>query len=252
MIPISYVHRALDICDDEGAELFAERRGFRASTRFPILWKGTEYPSKAILREACTLYDKDHPGVREKRRLSGGYAARNGVSRVLAEIGIPVLDKFTGKLVNKGSGAPKAGGRESPAIDLSDERENPAELLEARGVTRGEEELRRELRDIESGPAEIVDREIQMRRRSVLVKAIVLARAEGICECCDEEAPFETPHGTPYLEVHHMRRLADDGADNPANAGAVCPTCHREIHFGIDGNEMNRRLALRVRHLEEN
>ena len=37
---------------------------------------------------------------------------------------------------------------------------------------------------------------------------------------------------TPYLEVHHIIRLADDGDDSVENAIALCPNCHREAHFG--------------------
>lgn len=38
----------------------------------------------------------------------------------------------------------------------------------------------------------------------------------------------------PTLEVHHLRRLADGGSDTVANAVALCPNCHREIHYGIN------------------
>jgi len=38
---------------------------------------------------------------------------------------------------------------------------------------------------------------------------------------------------TPYLEVHHKIQLAEGGEDSIENAIAVCPNCHRELHFGI-------------------
>lgn len=43
-------------------------------------------------------------------------------------------------------------------------------------------------------------------------------------------APFQRKDGTPYLEPHHIQRLADEGPDHPKWVGAVCPSCHREIH----------------------
>ena len=49
--------------------------------------------------------------------------------------------------------------------------------------------------------------------------------------------------GSPYLEPHHIRRLADDGPDHPRWVAAVCPTCHRHIHHGAGGPEMNASLA---------
>jgi hypothetical protein len=70
-------------------------------------------------------------------------------------------------------------------------------------------------------------------RRNPDVIAEVLIRANGICERCKKEAPFKrASDGTPYLEVHHKIRLADGGEDTVENAIAVCPNCHRELHFG--------------------
>lgn len=63
----------------------------------------------------------------------------------------------------------------------------------------------------------------------------VLERAEGVCEGCEQDAPFiGFAKQAPYLEVHHKKRLADDGDDTVDNAIALCPDCHRERHFGIN------------------
>jgi len=65
------------------------------------------------------------------------------------------------------------------------------------------------------------------------VVVAVLERANGICEHCNEKAPFlRAKDKSPYLEVHHKIRLADDGVDTIQNAIAVCPNCHRKLHFG--------------------
>jgi predicted HNH restriction endonuclease len=70
-------------------------------------------------------------------------------------------------------------------------------------------------------------------KRNADVIAEVLIRANGFCEKCGKEAPFKrATDGTPYLEVHHIKRLADNGEDTVENALAVCPNCHRELHFG--------------------
>ena len=69
--------------------------------------------------------------------------------------------------------------------------------------------------------------------RSPHVVAEVLERAAGRCERCAEAAPFlRARDGTPYLEVHHLIRLADGGLDTVDNAIALCPNCHRECHHG--------------------
>ena len=83
--------------------------------------------------------------------------------------------------------------------------------------------------------------------RSERVRDYVLARANGVCEACDEKAPFVKKDGSPYLEPHHTTRLADEGPDHPAWVGAICPTCHRRIHSGADGVTWNNSLQVRLK-----
>jgi 5-methylcytosine-specific restriction protein A len=73
----------------------------------------------------------------------------------------------------------------------------------------------------------------QAFRRNPDVIAEVLSRAEGVCEQCKERAPFiRASNNSPYLEVHHLKPLAQGGEDTVENAIALCPNCHRESHFG--------------------
>lgn len=70
------------------------------------------------------------------------------------------------------------------------------------------------------------------RNADVVVE--VLLRARGRCEGCRRKAPFlRQKDRKPYLEVHHVRLLADGGEDTVKNAVALCPNCHRERHFGV-------------------
>lgn len=78
--------------------------------------------------------------------------------------------------------------------------------------------------------------------RSQDVKVWVLRRAAGRCECCAEPAPFHTMQGQPFLEVHHLRTLADGGSDRVSNAVALCPNCHRRLHFGQDAEACKARM----------
>lgn len=65
------------------------------------------------------------------------------------------------------------------------------------------------------------------------VVAEVLVRANGYCEQCKSAAPFlRAKDGTPYLEVHHIVQLSQGGEDSVRNAIALCPNCHRKVHFG--------------------
>jgi predicted HNH restriction endonuclease len=54
---------------------------------------------------------------------------------------------------------------------------------------------------------------------------LVLATANGFCEACANQASFYSEDGSPFLEVHHVKMLADGGSDQIANAVALCPNC---------------------------
>jgi 5-methylcytosine-specific restriction endonuclease McrA len=70
--------------------------------------------------------------------------------------------------------------------------------------------------------------------RDPLVKAWVLNAASGCCEACKAPAPFCQEDGSPFLEVHHVLPLGEDGSDRITNAVALCPNCHRRCHFAGD------------------
>ncbi|UKJ74569.1 HNH endonuclease [Azospirillum brasilense] len=93
----------------------------------------------------------------------------------------------------------------------------------------------------EEEPAEGARRRVY--QRSEVVRRYVLARAAGICECCKSPAPFLRTNGEPYLEPHHIRRVSDGGPDDPRYVAGVCPTCHRRIHHGADGKDINEALG---------
>lgn len=70
-------------------------------------------------------------------------------------------------------------------------------------------------------------------KRDPWVVAKVLERAQGLCENCLQPAPFNrASNGEPFLEVHHKIMLSQGGEDTVDNAIAVCPNCHRKLHFG--------------------
>lgn len=88
------------------------------------------------------------------------------------------------------------------------------------------------------------ERSISDFQRSSAVVAGAIARAGGRCEMpnCNRDT-FNRPDGTTYLEVHHVTPLAEGGEDTMLNAAALCPTCHRELHYG--NLRLNRREILR-------
>lgn len=82
--------------------------------------------------------------------------------------------------------------------------------------------------------------------RDTRVVAWVLQEAHGRCEACEKEAPFRLQSGQPYLEVHHVKHLADGGPDVIQNTVALCPNCHRRLHYGDDARKQRNRLLKKV------
>lgn len=81
------------------------------------------------------------------------------------------------------------------------------------------------------------------------VHAWILNNSKWVCECCNKAAPFSKTNGYKYLEVHHVKRLADDGSDRITNAIAVCPNCHRELHYGKNRDNLVDSLYKRIKRL---
>lgn len=79
--------------------------------------------------------------------------------------------------------------------------------------------------------------------RDPRVVAYVLNRAQGVCEACDSPAPFNRADGTPYLEAHHILPLAEGGPDTVENCAALCPNCHRAMHFAENKTEWLSKLS---------
>lgn len=74
------------------------------------------------------------------------------------------------------------------------------------------------------------------------VAAWVLKHAKGVCDLCKMPAPFLDKDGDPYLEVHHVQSLSENGGDIPENCAALCPNCHRKCHFGLDAMRLRGEL----------
>lgn len=85
--------------------------------------------------------------------------------------------------------------------------------------------------------------------RDLQVSIYVKAIAAGKCELCEQDAPFHGRDGTPYLEAHHVKTLADDGPDIPSNTVALCPNCHRAVHLSSNTEKLRETLYSKLRRL---
>ncbi|TKI09294.1 HNH endonuclease, partial [Bacillus cereus] len=75
-------------------------------------------------------------------------------------------------------------------------------------------------------------------QRNEFVAEFSKKRANGVCELCEQKAPFEDKNGNPYLESHHVEWLSEGGEDTIYNTVGVCPNCHSCLHILNDKNDV--------------
>ncbi len=69
-----------------------------------------------------------------------------------------------------------------------------------------------------------------MTERNAYVTEYAKRRANGICQLCEQPAPFRDRKGNPYLETRHIVWLSKGVDDTIENTVALCPNCHRKMH----------------------
>lgn len=67
--------------------------------------------------------------------------------------------------------------------------------------------------------------------RNAYVAEYAKYRAKGVCQLCEQNAPFLDKLNNPYLESHHIIWLSVGGEDTISNTVALCPNCHRKMHI---------------------
>ena len=100
-----------------------------------------------------------------------------------------------------------------------------------------------------SGPPKLEYVTTTRYARRAEVIAWVLVEAGDICEVCYLPAPFKDKYGDPFLEVHHVRPLAEGGPDECDNAVAACPNCHRRMHLSADREAVRTTTIAKVERL---
>jgi 5-methylcytosine-specific restriction protein A len=80
-------------------------------------------------------------------------------------------------------------------------------------------------------------------KRDNKVRKAVINRAKGKCEYCGSTS-FKTSNGENYLESHHIISLAQKGKDRMTNVIALCPSHHREAHFGENAEDLEMKFLM--------
>ncbi len=127
---------------------------------------------------------------------------------------------------------------------IKDQLSEEFEKSVSQSLTDDDESIKRRLVNAPKVPEKVQTISYDYRRNPDVV-ATVLKRAKGKCELCQLEAPFlKASDSSPYLEVHHWILLAEGGEDTVDNAGALCPNCHKQAHFGQNREYIKSNKAL--------
>ncbi|MGG0577518.1 HNH endonuclease signature motif containing protein [Priestia aryabhattai] len=103
-----------------------------------------------------------------------------------------------------------------------------------------DEHLKNIIVEQQSDERNVITRQINAFTRKIYIKEYAKKMAKGICQLCEEEAPFSDKQGNPFLEVHHIKYLSKGGKDEIGNVVALCPNCHRRIHILEDTEDFKK------------
>ena len=191
------------------------------------------------------------PAIRHREWLQVlGYVERSDGMNHLTDAGRELLDRLDAPApeAEADSHQEATAGPDDPGRDP--EASRTLEDLRRRAIEASQTSQADETDQPDDRPVETTTREVISYHRSTAVREYVLARADGHCEACDEEAPFVSSTGEPYLHAHHVDELSGGGDDAPENVIALCPNCHYRVHHGRDGEQFNRRLAEQLAEIE--
>ena len=93
-----------------------------------------------------------------------------------------------------------------------------------------------------------VEQTVRVYPRNSTLKTYIKRRANYSCEMpnCQYQA-FSKNNNEPYLEVHHIIPLSENGEDSKYNTVSLCPNCHRMMHYAINRYELREVLVNYIR-----
>jgi 5-methylcytosine-specific restriction protein A len=142
----------------------------------------------------------------------------------------------------------KLKGRKRPPLLKKELLETKEEIIrkKAHKLPLAELEFQAKYSFKEGGKREVVS---EVYERDQIVSEYTKRKADGMCQLCNQPAPFRNLDGEPYLETHHIDWLSKDGKDLIENTVALCPNCHRKMHIlnlPADAATLKKKASTRV------
>ncbi|OFY96568.1 MAG: hypothetical protein A2491_11080 [Bacteroidetes bacterium RIFOXYC12_FULL_35_7] len=121
-----------------------------------------------------------------------------------------------------------------------DEVEIEETLINELFKTKSLSEIENELKSLSSRDAIQVNTSTYKRDPRILFFA--KKRAEGKCDLCNNYSPIQKNNNDYYLETHHVLPMKEGGRDEIKNISALCPNCHKILHFDKNKDKMKELL----------
>lgn len=67
--------------------------------------------------------------------------------------------------------------------------------------------------------------------RDPYITEYVIKKSDGVCQLCENKAPFSKKDGSPYLECYHIEPFSSGGSEKIENTVALCPNCHKKMQI---------------------
>jgi predicted HNH restriction endonuclease len=249
------LHRSLHVRLYEGRDGISPQvvsEWIRASGRFRIEGHLASCIDKCSLSEdedivVRTLGERDSWLYAELRDRLERALTKESLNRVLRYSPVVICDKTGGRKRYTYKLLPRSTDTTTTDNDPSSTRPAINSNHEASDETRSLNEVQFP-KGAEKAPTQKITTSAEYNR-SPIVAEYILRNSSGICECCQNRAPFLRENDEPYLEIHHVKMLSEGGSDTITNTIAVCPNCHRELHHGMNRKHLQSALYERVSRL---
>lgn len=110
--------------------------------------------------------------------------------------------------------------------------------------------LKEKVENINTDPIK-VQRQINTYTRNNALRALVKVKSNYSCQIpsCNYIG-FKKSNGEKYIEIHHLAPLSQEGKDSIENTVALCPTCHRKLHYAHNKEELKENLKQYLKKLD--
>lgn len=90
---------------------------------------------------------------------------------------------------------------------------------------------------------DVIENVLRRRKTDPKKRNWIIKNFPDKCQKCGSKTFFKK-NNDMYFEIHHIKPLSRGGEDAIENLSKICPTCHREAHYGQNVLKIEEKLLL--------